>query len=418
MIRRLGAYILLLSIYGFTWLVAIASSLIPRRRWVPNGRILVTGTFFNPNWYLSHITPLARSGVREVILVVDEPQIGLECVKFACPPRWLAKGISRAAAKAIWMIWAGFRYRPDLYMGYHLAPGACSALLAGKLLGRPACYQATCGPVEFLGGGLEDIEGVGRLLGRPSRLVEKVALGVVNLFDLIVVRGSRAKAALTVLKVRPPVAVITGSVQRCELPVRSERGIDLVFVGRLAPVKQVDQFLDVVNAVSQALPSVRAAIVGDGPLMAEAQAAVCRLRLVGNVEFMGKRADVQSVLTRSKVFLLPSKTEGLSIAMAEAMMAGVVPVVADVGELGDLVSDGENGYLIEPDCIDAYAARVLSLLQDNALWAQFSRRANEAAAEHCNVEVVSRIWQRYLRDTVSQTARGRSQNLEYTGSPY
>src|SRR5512135_2853135 len=82
MIRRMAAYILLVSVYGFTWLVAVLSRLIPHRSWTPTGRIMVIGTFHNPNWYLSHITPLTHSGVKEVILVVDRPQLPLAGVRF------------------------------------------------------------------------------------------------------------------------------------------------------------------------------------------------------------------------------------------------------------------------------------------------------------------------------------------------
>jgi len=119
-IRKTASYILLISAYIFTWLVAVLGRMIPRKPWKPTGRIMVTGSIFNPNWYLSHITPLTRSGVTEVILVIDEPQQPLERVRFACPPKWLARIISRAGAKAIWVFYAGIRYRPDLFIGYNL----------------------------------------------------------------------------------------------------------------------------------------------------------------------------------------------------------------------------------------------------------------------------------------------------------
>ena len=108
-LRRVAAYILLVSVYGLTWLIATAARIRPNRSWKPTGRIMVTGTFHNPNWYLSHITPLSLSGVTEVILVVDEPQLSLEKVRFACPPRWIAKVLSRAGAKALWMFVSGLR---------------------------------------------------------------------------------------------------------------------------------------------------------------------------------------------------------------------------------------------------------------------------------------------------------------------
>lgn len=102
-IHRTTSYILLVGVYCFTWLVAVLGYMMPRRSWKPTGCIMVTGTFFNPNWYLSHLTPLARSGIEEVILVVDEPQLPLKRVQFLRPPRWISKLLGRAGAKVVWM---------------------------------------------------------------------------------------------------------------------------------------------------------------------------------------------------------------------------------------------------------------------------------------------------------------------------
>jgi glycosyltransferase involved in cell wall biosynthesis len=125
-----------------------------------------------------------------------------------------------------------------------------------------------------------------------------------------------------------------------------------------------------------------------------------RLGIAENVEFLGKQQNVTPILLRSKIFLLTSQSEGLSIAMAEAMAAGAVPVVADVGELGDLVANGENGYLVPPDRIEEYAAKVTTLLQDPDGWAKASRQAVESARAHCHISVISQKWRQYLQDTI------------------
>ncbi|MDX9880296.1 MAG: glycosyltransferase [Sedimentisphaerales bacterium] len=403
-IRRIASYGLLVSVYAVTWLVAVVGYAIPRRRWKPNGRILVTGTFFNPNWYLSHILPLARSGLEEVLLIVDEAQQPIEKVRFLCPPRWLAVLTTRAVAKAVWMIIAGIRYRPDLYMGYHLMPGSCSALLAGRLLGRPACYQMTGGPVEIVGGGYGAIDSPESALGRPSRLIESLATKVVRQFDLVVVRGNQAKRFLEARHPKGTVAIITGSINGSARSSRHDRLVHLVFCGRLSPIKQVHQFIALVDRVRCVIPGVRAEILGDGPLKAELQAYARQLGLTENIAFLGKTGDVQSHMVRSRVFILTSMSEGLSIAMAEAMSAGVVPVVAEIGELGDLVKDGENGYLVRPNCTEEYAARTLSLLRDEALWQQLSRKAIEAARSYCDIETVSEKWRRHIQGTVARAS--------------
>ncbi len=403
-IKKVAAYILLVSVYGSAWLVAVLAALIPRRRWKPTGRIAVTGTFFNPNWYLSHITPLARSGVKELILVVDEPQLPIEKVRFVCWPGWVSKLLSRQVARLIWMLAAGIRYRPDLYMGYHLGPGACTALIAGKIMGRPTCYQMTGGPVEIIGGGVDSVDSIGGILGRPSKLIEKMALKVVRQFELVVVRGNKAKEFLAARNIKDTVTIITGSVNGSLQSNQNNRTIHLVFVGRLSPIKQVHQFIEIVSAITHTMPDIRAVVVGDGPLLEDMRKYAQKLGLGKNIEFLGKRKDVETILKNSRFFVLTSKTEGLSIAMAEAMAAGVVPIVADVGELGDLVSNDVNGYLIEPNNIDEYVRKIMTVLQNDSLWAQYSLKAIEAAKKLCGLEVVTGKWQRNIQDVVSRAS--------------
>jgi glycosyltransferase involved in cell wall biosynthesis len=401
-IRTILDHTLLTSVYSFTWLVAALGHMIPRRPWVSTGRIMVTGTIFNPNWYLSHVTPLTRSGVKEVILVIDEPQQPLEGVRFACPPRWVSRLLSRAGAKAIWMLFAGIRYRPDLFMGYNLVAGSCTALIAGTILRRPSCYQMTGGQLVLSTTDLEvfDYEKASKFRQRVSRAIERLAISVIKQFDLIVVRGSKSKAFLARYGINHNVAIITGSVKSNIQITKKERYIDLIFTGRLHPIKQVDQFIKIVYDVSHAIPSMKAAIVGDGPLLAELKAYADSLGLADIIEFLGKRKDVERLLACSKAFVLTSKSEGLSIAMVEAMRFGAVPVIANVGELCDLVTDGVNGYLIVPNHIDEYTQKIKLLLQNRDLWRKLSLSAVETAKKNCDIDVVSETWRRTLQQII------------------
>jgi len=404
-VRRVLAHVVLAAVYGVTWLVALLGSARRRRPWRPTGRIIVTGTFHNPNWYLSHLVPLSRSGADEVILVVDEPQEPVEGVRFVCPPKWAATLFGRAGAKGIWLIAAALRCRPDLYMGYHIIPAACTALIAGRLFGRPACYQMTGGPVQIIGGGVYSENSLSAGLGKPSAFIERLATAVVRQFDLLVVRGHKAERFLAVRKPRGRIAIITGSVRPPAAKPTARRDIDMAFVGRLSAVKQPQQFIEIVAEVCRAVPGLRAVVVGDGPLLPALRRTARQLGVADHIGFLGKRMDVDAILGRSKVFVLTSRSEGLSIAMAEAMFAGVVPVVADVGELGDLVTDGVNGFLVKPNRVAEYVKRIVPLLHDRDLWSICSRNANRAAKGYCSLPVVAGRWRTYLHETVTGSAR-------------
>jgi L-malate glycosyltransferase len=405
LVKRLKGWIafwVLVASFAATLAIARVGALVPRRR----GRrrvLLVTGTFYNYNWFLSHARPLGLSGMDDVIFVSDEPLDAPDGVRFSCPPRWMCRMCGRAGSKLIWMCWLGWTIRPETCMGYHLFPGAMTALLAGRLSGARTCYQMTGGPVEILGGGFSNENVLMSSLNGSSAILERLAMAVARRFDLVVVRGSKAKAFLVergVVDTR--IRLITGSTEMVPPRPLSERPIDLVFLGRLAAFKQPEQFVAIVATVCEQIPGVRGVLIGDGPERATLEHEATRLGLSDQITFMGRITDVNSVLRTGKILVLTSRSEGMSIAMAEAMGCGLPAIAADVGELGELIDNGVNGWLIEPDNIQQYADRAIELLADPSKWESFSRAAVESSRSLTDVSSVASRWRDCLNPSAAE----------------
>ena len=396
-VSALFSLILVTSIYSGALLIA---RLRGRRRHASlrrTRRLAVVGTFYNRNWFLSHATPLARCGIEELLVVTDEPQMPVDRVRFLCPAPWTAWLLGRTMAKFFSLLAVGLRYKPDLYMGYHIMPCAVMALVMGRLFGRPALYQMTGGPVELIRGGAESENPVLRRLGQSGRRLEALAIRVVREFDHVVVRGASARRFLVERGIAEDViATIPGSVEPSAVEANGTRTHDLVFVGRLVDIKQPLQLVEILSAVSHAHPSARALVVGDGPLMPAMRERATALGVGDRMDFAGKTDGVQRLLSRAYIFVLTSRSEGLSIAMAEAMMAGAVPVVANVGDLADLVRDGINGYLVAPNDIDTYVQRVCTILADPGLWSKLSVTATASAQRHVGLDHVTTLWREHL----------------------
>lgn len=398
--KRAAAYAIATVWYAVTLAVARWCRRRPVRP--SSGCAVVIGTFHNPGWYLSHAVPLTLAGLRDVIVVSDGPLPPLAGVRVETPPRWLTAAAGRTIAKLLWTLRTGRRCDADVFIGFHIIPNATIALVAARLLGRAACYQMTGGPIELIGGGYLATEN--QVLGKlrtPSRRLERLALAVAGEFDLAVVRGSSAKRFVCEQTAARHVAVIPGSVDPARIAqAPADRPYDLVFVGRLAPTKQPLQFIDVVAAARRRLPTVRACLVGDGPLMEAVRARIRALDLDNAIDVQGPTDDVFPYLSGARVFVLTSRSEGLSIAMVEAMMSGAVPVVADVGDLGDVVVEGENGFLIEPGNIEQYADRVVALVSDAERWGRFSAAAERRAGGYNSLERVAALWREHLEGLV------------------
>jgi glycosyltransferase involved in cell wall biosynthesis len=104
--------------------------------------------------------------------------------------------------------------------------------------------------------------------------------------------------------------------------------------------------------------------VGGGPLEAALTAQVGALGIADAVHLLGFRTDVSDLLPLFDVYVLPSRMEGLSLALLEAMAASLPVVVTRVGGNPEVVVDGVTGLLVEPGEPGPLAAALGALLDD------------------------------------------------------
>lgn len=362
-------------------------------------RILLTGTFYNENWYRSHIRPLVGADrVSEILVVTEHPLFELSKVRYVCPPRWCARVLGRSVSRALTVLAATARYRPDLVMGYHIMPNALICLIAASLFGGRSVYQMTGGPIQVMGGGPGSENVLLRRLGRSSKLLEALLFCVLRGVDLIVVRGSAARRYVVENGLGRSSLILTGSIDTDRFrPGGEEADYDFLCVSRLVPCKGMEYLLEVVGALRALRPNVRVAVAGDGVLRGELEGTCRSLGTTDNVSFLGKRQDVEAVMRQSRVFVLTSPSEGMSIAMLEAMGSGLAAAVTDVGELRDAVAEGVNGIILLGDAPSEDAAKLHALLGDERTLLEMSRAARTLIEERYGVAAVARVWDEYLR---------------------
>lgn len=393
--------------YGAAILVAkIFRSPRPPAAGKRSRRILVIGTFHNPNWFYAHLEPLARCSSSQIVLIADGHTGLIDNLKVITPHPLASKLLSRAGAKFVWSIGYAIRNRPDLYMGYAIFPAATTALLLGRLFRRPACFQVTSGPLELEGGGFRAENRILASLGTPSAWIERLAFALTREFELLIVRGGQAAQYIREFGADNRIATITGSVEMPDFcPQAAERSFDLIFVGRLTERKRPHRFLDVVERVQKRIPGLRVAIVGDGPDFASLSARIQKLGIDGQVQLLGLRDDVLQLNLDSKLFILTSRWEGVSIAMLEAMACGTIPVVSDVGDLRDVVENGQNGYIFDQEDREGFADAIVGLLRDHEKLSALSMAARQTVADRCSREAIAGQWQSTLHDLGVADAR-------------
>jgi glycosyltransferase involved in cell wall biosynthesis len=132
----------------------------------------------------------------------------------------------------------------------------------------------------------------------------------------------------------------------------------LLYIGRLSAEKQIER----IRPVLEALPQARLALVGDGPHRQQLERSFDGTATT----FVGYLAgeELAAAYASADAFLFPSSTETLGLVLLEAMAAGCPVVGADRGGIPDIVSDGVNGCLYDPDQPDSLCTAVQRLLGD------------------------------------------------------
>lgn len=125
------------------------------------------------------------------------------------------------------------------------------------------------------------------------------------------------------------------------------------------------------------VPDATFVLAGEGPEREPLEALARRLGIADRVRFLGRREDVPELLAACDVFALPSLYEGSSLAVLEAMAAGIPIVSSAIGGTDELIEDGRNGLLVSPGDAEALAAALRRLLAEPALGAEMAARARE-----------------------------------------
>lgn len=141
----------------------------------------------------------------------------------------------------------------------------------------------------------------------------------------------------------------------------------ILSVGRLSHEKGYDILLRSFQKYCLPEMLVKLVIVGEGPLRDELEALAADLGITERVIFTGFSNAVRQYYKESDLFVLPSRTEGLPMVVLEAMQLGMPVVCTNVGGLPEVIKDGKNGILVEPENIDALGDAIRKLLDNQSL---------------------------------------------------
>ncbi len=189
---------------------------------------------------------------------------------------------------------------------------------------------------------------------------------------------------------------------RRAIGVREEEFIWLA-VGRFEVAKDYPNMLRAFKEVRSCEPRAVLVIVGQGSLQGEAEGLAGELGLRDAVRFLGARDDVPAVMSAGDGYVMSSAWEGMPMVLLEAAAAGLPIVATAVGGNGEVVRDGESGFLVPPRDPEALGQAMLRLM---GLPVEQCRGMGERGREHVRANYglhrVAERWERVYWDALAR----------------
>ena len=182
----------------------------------------------------------------------------------------------------------------------------------------------------------------------------------------------------------------------------------VLYVGRIDPEKSLDILVNSFKKLIKEAPKAHLVMVGDGTAREKLEKMVKRKKLGSQTHFIGRVVgdDLSQIYRTGTVFVITSKTETQSIVLMEAMASGLPAIAVNAGAVTELVKDGENGFIFEPNDTAGIASGINTIISNKELREKMSKNALKMIAKHDINYTLSRFEKIY-----NNVLRSRSKQL-------
>ena len=309
---------------------------------------------------------------------------GIEVVDHQAP-----SGVLRASRKLL----AHFRRsRPDV-VHCHNAAATIAGATAASLARVPVAIATRHGWGRTEGAWRRELK---------SWLAARACARVVAVCEA----ARRALIAGPLADAKKTVTILNGAEaqQRGRTAVACDDRCVIVCVARLSWVKNHDTLLKALALARVQQPELVLHLVGDGERRGALEALAAALGISEAVTFLGEREDVGDCLGDGHAFALSSVTEGLPVALLEALAAGLTPIVSDVGGMPEVVQRAGVGSVVPAGDPGALAAALVRHARSRDRWPAWGETARGAFARHFTIERMCADYDALLSQCVAAAA--------------
>lgn len=282
-------------------------------------------------------------------------------------------------------------YNLDIVHAHYAVPNAMSAYLAKKICNDSAKVVTTLHGTDSY------------LVGRHPSYKQVTQFSMQQSDALTAVSEYLKERTVTEFEISREIRVIPNFVdpQRFRKLKKDREQKIVCHSSNFRPIKRIPDIVKAFKIISEKI-DCKLVLIGNGPERPTAEEIAKSLRISESVEFLGNVKNVQDVLGKSDLFLLPSEDESFGLAALEAMSCEVPVVASNVGGLKELVSHGVDGYLVRVGDVEGLAQYSLKILQDPKLQEKFGRNARKKVLKKYTPEKIVPNYEDLYKETLKE----------------
>jgi glycosyltransferase involved in cell wall biosynthesis len=293
-------------------------------------------------------------------------------------------------------------WKPDLIHAHFAVPAGAPAMWIARQTGIPYVLTAHLGDIPG---------GVPEKTGRWFRLIYPLTPSIWK-SAARVVAVSEYTRRLAELHYPIPIRVIPNGVDLTALnpgEIHVNQVPRLVFAGRMMPQKHPIQVVRVLAGLTDL--AWECVLLGDGPMMAQVRSEIERLGLNSRFQLPGWVTPEQVIqqFRNSDILFMPSRSEGLPVVGVQAAALGLAIVAGAKGGFSEIITQGENGYLCDPDDTAAFQICLRGLLADpERLLA--ARQSARRSARRFDLNVVASAYESVFAEVCQNGLKEQTDN--------
>jgi glycosyltransferase involved in cell wall biosynthesis len=264
-----------------------------------------------------------------------------------------------------------------------------AGVIASKIIGAPLCYSIHSHRRFLLSRYFKGFSGF--FLSKFDYCIERY---IYSKADRLIVLDANLKDYILSYRISPkkileiPIAIRTKSFESIpsdemyQLQDLSKSDLVIGYVGRLEPEKNIFALLRAFKEALETKKNIFLIIIGDGSLRKSLEIYSKNNNISDKVRFLGMQRNINYWLSMINIFVLPSKTEGMSIALLEAMAAEKAIIASNIPGISRMVKHKQTALLFDPNNSDQLKNAILQLVKDQNLRYELGRGAKVDAKQY------------------------------------